>query len=164
MIEHEVIPIATVADYAEKLPPRLTKYFPRASIQPLVTQLAQRVGTACQVIILEYPYRDYDFSSVFSRFYAKKHLMPSRECIRLHLFADSELENYIGFCVVRDSSVDSRGKAVLDPAILLTIDKAHIITTRHKSHLSGSLLGCESIAWMAQDTDIAVCAHAQGPI
>ncbi|WP_027390058.1 hypothetical protein [Chrysiogenes arsenatis] len=159
MITHTAIEIVAKTDYRQKLLPLLDAQFPHAAHAHLVSQLTERIATTCKAIVLEHPYRDYDFSSVFSEFYAKKHRMPARDCMRLHLFADTNFNEYIGFCVVRDSSVDSCGRAIIDPAALMTVDNAHIITSCYKSHLLGNVFECNSIPWMAQDTDIAVCAH-----
>ena len=80
MIHGERFDIAQVADY-DALGKRLAELLPQARHQDLITQLKTRIGTRCGLIVLEHPYRDYDASSVFALFYAKKHVPPSRDCL-----------------------------------------------------------------------------------
>lgn len=161
MIQLESLPIKQLTDY-DQIGQRLSARLPRANHSRLIDLLKQRLGLKCGAAILEYPYRDYDFSSVFTLFYAKKHVQPARDCIRLHLFSaadDEGNEPYIGFCVVRDSRVDSRGRAVLDPAYLMETARGYLLGARLEANLLGLSLQCVGFPSMAQDTDIAVCAH-----
>ncbi|MEA3643433.1 MAG: hypothetical protein VBE63_26385 [Lamprobacter sp.] len=127
----------------------------------LIDELKDRLGLTCGAVLLEAPYRDFDHSSVFALFYAKKHRQPSRDCVRLHLFAGADLaaEQYIGSYVVRDSRIDSRGRALLDPAYLIETERAYLLGVEMTAHLAGTPLPKRVFPWMAQDTDIAVCAH-----
>jgi len=159
MIDHEIVELKAENAYQAILNPKLLEIFPSADHSLLIKDLKERVGNSCAAVVIEYPYRDFDFSSVYAQFYAKKHVLPSRECIRLQLFADRELKDYLGFCIVRDSPIDSRGRAVLSPELLLTTNKAYVLTCSYRAHLVGSELHCDTWPWMAQDTDIAVCAH-----
>lgn len=160
MIDYTQLAIQQVADY-DHLGQALAQRFPEAEHGFLIDELKDRVGLACRAVLLEFPYRDYDHSSVFALFYAKKHRPPARDCIRLHLFAAAELtaEQYIGSYVVRDSRIDSRGRALLNPAYLIAMKQAYLLGVEMTAHLAGTPLKQRVFPWMAQDTDIAVCAH-----
>lgn len=160
MIDFELLEINTVDDY-DRLVDKLKNIFPNAVHETLIIELKQRVGPSCEMIVVEFPYRDYDFSSVYSSFYAKKHQSVSRECARLHLFSSHEIvqKSYIGYVVVRDSLVDSRGRAILEPKFLKTTAKAYVVKSEMKAHIAGMPLKINTFPWMAQDTDISICAH-----
>jgi hypothetical protein len=160
MIDYRFLEIAELGDY-DRLGQALAQRFPEAEHAVLIEELKHRLGRICRAVLVEYPYRDFDHSSVFSLFYAKKHRQPARNCIRLHLFAgvDLAVDEYIGSYVVRDSRIDSRGRAWLDPAYLIDLDHAYLLSVKMTAHLAGSPLPKRVFPWMAQDTDIAVCAH-----
>ena len=160
MIQFEILEIATINDF-NILNSKLNAIFVNASHHKLIEDLKSRIGTACKSLIIEYPYRDYDFSSVYSSFYVKKYREVSRDCVRIHLFSNNELsqEFYKGFIVVRDSIIDSRGRALLDPKFLIQQRKAYIVRTEMKANIAGTPFVIDTFPWMAQDTDIAICAH-----
>ena len=139
----------------------LTNIFPYANHKILINELKQRIGLQAKTVIIEYPYKDFDFSSVYSIFYSKKHQTISKDCIRLHFFSSKEIENkfYIGNIVVRDSVIDSRGKALFSPEYLYKNSSSYIVSTTIKSHIMGKEFKIDTIPWMSQDTDIAICAH-----
>jgi len=139
----------------------LVNIFPYANHKILIGNLKERIGCQAKLIIIEYPYKDFDFSSVYSYFYSKKHQKVSKDCIRLHFFSSKEIaeKSYIGNIVVRDSVIDSRGKAVFSPKYLYNHSQAYIVTTTIKIHIMGKEFKIDTIPWMSQDTDIAICAH-----
>ncbi|MBK1650481.1 hypothetical protein [Rhabdochromatium marinum] len=160
MIDYRFLEIAELGDY-DRLGQALAQRFPEAEHGLLIGELKERLGLTCRAVLLESPYRDFDHSSVFALFYAKKHRPPARDCIRLHLFAGTDLtdEQYIGSYVVRDSRIDSCGRALLDPAYLIDRERAYLLGVEMTAHLAGTPLPKRVFPWMAQDTDIAVCAH-----
>ena len=160
MIEFDLLYINSLHDY-DQLEKDIQTLLPHAKHTTLINELKTRIGSACQMLIVEYPYRDYDFSSVYGTFYAKKHQPVSRECVRIHLFKSNEVEqkSYMGYIVVRDSPIDSRGKALLDPKVLTTSSSAFLVKSDVKAHIMGLPLHVSTVPWMAQDTDISVCAH-----
>lgn len=160
MINFDFLEINELLDY-DKLARLLYATLPHANHNTLISELKIRIGIKTKLIVVEFPYRDFDFSSVYSLFYSKKHQSVSKECIRLHFFSKDELEEkyYIGHIVVRDSAVDSRGKAIFEPKYLSQVSKGFIVKSENKSHLMGKAFKIDSFLWMSQDTDIAVCAH-----
>lgn len=160
MIDFDFLEIKISNDY-QLLHKKLKSILPYANHDNLIQELTNRLGLDVKFVVIEYPYRDFDFSSVYSSFYSKKHLQVSKECIRLHFFSDEDIENkfYIGNIVVRDSAVCSRGRALFDPVYLLQVDTAYTVKNIFKSHIMGKELAIETFPWMSQDTDIAICAH-----
>jgi len=160
MIDFDFIQISSISDYA-KLGELLYSTLPHSNHKHLVKELERRIGIQAKLLVIEFPYRDFDFSSVYSIFYSKKHQSVSKECIRVHLFSKNELEEkyYIGNIVVRDSVIDSRGKAIFEPKYLSQVSKGFIVKSENKAHLMGKTFKIDSFLWMSQDTDISVCAH-----
>lgn len=160
MIDYKVVQISTLDDYDLVLK-ELVHILPNANHKFLINELKSRIALQCHSIIIEYPYRDFEFSSVYSLFYSKKHQKISKECVRLHFFDSSEFEqkSYIGNFVVRDSKIDSRGKGIFKPKVIASSTNGYIVTAKYKSHIMGESFEIETYPWMAQDTDIAVCAH-----
>jgi len=160
MIDFDLIKIASLADYTV-VEDKLASLLPHANHTCLIDELKTRLGMQVVSVLIEYPYRDFDFSSVYTAFYTKKHQAVSRDCARLHFFNNDDIEqkSYIGNIVVRDSSVDSRGKGSIAPSYLIANKNSYILKATIKSHILGMPLAVNTFPWMAQDTDIAVCAH-----
>ncbi len=160
MIDFDYLYIRTLNDY-EFLHNKLKEILPYAYHGNLINDLISRLGINVKLIVIEYPYRDFDFSSVYSSFYSKKHLLVSKDCVRLHFFSSGELENkfYIGYIVVRDSPICSRGRALIKPNFLIQVDLGYAVKTTFKSHIMGKEFIIETFPWMSQDTDIVICAH-----
>jgi hypothetical protein len=160
MIDFKLLEVKNLESYNE-LHKILINIFPNANHKILINELKQRIGLQVKLIVVEYPYKDFDFSSVYSVFYSKKYQPVSKDCIRLHFFSFKEIEDkfYIGNIVVRDSAVDSRGKALFLPKFLYRGSKAYIVTATIKSHIMGKEFKINTLPWMSQDTDIAICAH-----
>lgn len=124
----------------------------------LLKELKRRVGLKCKTIVVEDNYIDYDFTSTYSSFYTRKHKRIPKECVRLHFFADHDCNDYKGFLSVRPSHVDNRGKAYISPDLLLD-RRAYLMTAGFSSNILGVPFGVNAYPWMAQETDISVCAH-----
>lgn len=158
MIEYKELHIKNVCDY-NLLQNELETLRPNANHLHLIEELKFRVGVKCKKIIVEHPYRDADFTSVHTLFYTKKHFPVERDSIRLLFFENEDLESLIGVMTVRDSTTDSRGRAAFKPEYLLQANKAYILQSPHKLNLLGQEFQVHSYPWMAQDTDVDVCAH-----
>lgn len=160
MINYRIIKISKLEDY-DLVHNELIKLFPNANHNKLIENIKTRIGLKCHNVLIEYPYRDYDFSNVYSLFYSKKHQKISKDCIRLHFFDSNRFEqkNYLGYIVVRDSKIDSRGRGMFKPQVITDFKKGYIVNTKYKSHIMGQSFEIETYPWMAQDTDIDVCAH-----
>lgn len=126
----------------------------------IVEEFKKKLSVTCKSIIIEYPYRDVDFSSTYSGFHSKKHKFVPKECYRLHLFFDESLakDKYGGFIVLRPSYVENRGRAHIHPKMLID-SKSYLMLSSVKAHILGEEYTNPSFPWMSQETDIAVCAH-----
>jgi len=128
--------------------------------QSVVTELKDRLSSEIEQIVVEFPYRDFDFSSTYSLFYTKKHRRVSRESLRIHFFGKKiQQSNYFGFMTFRPNVVEQRGRSHISPKAICHKPPVHIVAGNTISHLFGQAFSVESFPWMAQETDIAVCAH-----
>jgi len=129
----------------------------------LIDELKRRIGTKVKSILIERPYRDLDFSSVYSSFYSKKHKPIPRDCCRIHFFDDEsrDQDNYLGFLVLRPSQIDDpRGRGILDPKILAPPDAHLMLCEDYVANIYGDRYRVRAFPWMAQETDISICAHS----
>lgn len=126
----------------------------------IIDELKTRLSPDISQIVVEYPYRDFDFSSTYSMFYTKKHRRVSRESLRMHFFGNKiQQAGYYGFMTLRPSLVDQRGRSHISPKAVKKPEPVYIVTANSTAHLFGQPFTVESFPWMAQETDIAVCAH-----
>jgi len=126
----------------------------------IIEELKDRLSSEIHQIIVEFPYRDFDFSSTYSLFYTKKHRRICRESLRFHFFGEKiQQSNYFGFMTLRPSFVENRGRSHIHPKAISPLPNIHIVAGNATSHLLGKVLTVDSFPWMAQETDIAVCAH-----
>lgn len=131
----------------------------------LIEELKERIGLKCKRLVVESLYRDFDFSSIYSSFYSKKHNPLPKECFRIHFFIDSDpdfsKEGYGGFMVLRPSAIgDSRGRSHIAPSLLVDSKNSFIMLAKSKAHILGTEYKVEAFPWMAQETDISRCAHS----
>jgi hypothetical protein len=128
--------------------------------ETIIEELKDRLSSDVHQIIVEFPYRDFDFSSTYSLFYTKKHRRICRESLRFHFFGEKiQQSNYFGFMTLRPSFVENRGRSHINPKAISPLPKIHIVAGNATSHLLGKVFTVDSFPWMAQETDIAVCAH-----
>lgn len=129
----------------------------------IIDELISRFDLNVKRILIEFPYRDFDFSSIYSSFYSKKHKIIPRDCYRLHFFKDESIESnsYCGYLVLRPNrSKNSKGKALIDPKLLAPKGSYLILCNNFESHIFGNQYKINSFPWIAQDTDITRCAHS----
>jgi hypothetical protein len=160
MIFVDEVKISKLADYDQ-----LTKAVdnPLYINNTLIEELKNRIGLKIKSILIEKPYRDLDFSSVYSSFYSKKHKTIPKDCYRLHFFEDDSLRQdvYMGFLVLRPSLIgDSRGRGIIDPKLLAPKDSHLMLCEDFTAHIYGDKYKIRAFPWMAQETDIAICAHS----
>jgi len=81
--------------------------------------LAQLENYKClfDTIIIEYPYKDVEFSSVYSIYYSKKFRKIQRDTLRIHFFNESE-NIYGGYLIITDSPMESIGRGVFDLEVI----------------------------------------------
>lgn len=128
--------------------------------QGIIDELKARLSPEISQIMVEYPYRDIDFSSTYSMFYTKKHRRVSRESLRMHFFGNRiQQAGYYGFMTLRPSLVEQRGRSHIFPKAVKKPEPVYIVTVDSTAHLFGQPFTVESFPWMAQETDISVCAH-----
>lgn len=60
---------------------------------------------------------------------------------------------------LRPSLVEQRGRSHISPKAIKKQDSIYIVTNNTTAHLFGQVFNVDSFPWMAQETDIAVCAH-----
>ncbi|NTV49968.1 MAG: hypothetical protein HGB32_11415 [Geobacteraceae bacterium] len=162
MIDSEILEINSLDDYDQLLRIIGNETY---ITNTLVDELKERIGLKCKRVVVESLYRDYDFSSIYSSFYSKKHKFLPKECYRIHFFTDRDVDlsekHYGGFMVLRPSAIgDSRGRSHLKPELLVEAQKSFIMWATSKSHILGEKYEVEAFPWMAQETDISRCAHS----
>ena len=160
MIDYNIVDITKLKDY-DLLISAINN--PLYINKVLVDELKDRIGLKCKRIIIESIYRDFDFSSIYSSFYSKKHRLLPKECYRIHFFtnADTSPDSYGGFMVLRPSTIeDSRGRSHIMPELLVNANKSFIMLAPSKSHILGTKYEVKAFPWMAQETDISRCAHS----
>ncbi len=129
----------------------------------LIKELKLRIGLKVKSILIESPYRDSDFSSVYSSYYSKKHKPVPKDCFRIHFFENDSLskDSYLGFLVLRPSLIgDPRGRGILDPKILAPSGAHLMLCNDFSAHICGDKYEIRAFPWMAQETDISICAHS----
>lgn len=161
MIKFHSIQISGIADY-DKIPAYIDNSL--YCTDAVANELKARIGKNAKTILIEHPYSDLDYNSVYSSFYTKQHRPRPKDCYRVHFFSDSELteNNYRGFLVLRPSFIKrSLGRAQLDPRLLLNPGAAYVMQTdKFAANVAGELFHVSSFPWMAQETDVAICAHS----
>lgn len=123
-------------------------------------------------VIIEHNYICKDHRNLFSHFYAKKFLPSDPYTSRIHFFKKSYAEvsdflrdenpsdHYLGYSVIRQTSLGSIGRTVLTPmAFGRTNDNFFCLTTKFKVHLVGRILVVAGYPMMSQDTEATACAH-----
>ena len=129
-----------------------------------------------KMIIIEPEYLCKDHRNLFSNFYSKKYRVSSPLCNRIHFFNQeiSDLKevlldntekfnnNYIGYSIIRPVFNRCLGRTVIDPkkAGMITGNKKYWLRTEFRQLLGTNSLVVEGYPYIAQDTDVNVCAHA----
>jgi hypothetical protein len=160
MINYEILEINRLEDYDQLLAIINNPVYINSD---LVNELKARISLKCKRIVVESLYRDFDFSSIYSSFYSKKHKFLPKECFRIHFFTDVDLSTagYGGFMVLRPSAIgDNRGRSHIKPELLVETDESFIMLAPSRSHIVGVKHEVKAFPWMAQETDISRCAHS----
>ena len=106
-------------------------------------------------ILIEYPYRDIEFSSVYSIYYSKKFKNIDKNAMRLHFFKKNI---YGGYVIITDSPMESIGRGVFNINIIAP-KGFYVLEIDQKVNFLGEKYKTPSFPWMMQDTDVDVCAH-----
>jgi hypothetical protein len=132
----------------------------------------------CKTILIEEDYKDRDYISEFSSFYAKRFRIPQPLCTRLHFFSEKlpfegqvqstdqigvlSDASYLGFCVVRPTEFNRVARTVLRYPGPLDKSQLGFVTCQEKfsSHILGRKFEVYGMPFMQQDTQVGACAHA----
>ena len=131
--------------------------------------------------VLEEPYIDQDYSSDYSRFYARTFRTYERYCKRVHFFRGNVTpllerplstdqlrlldgfaeQTYCGFCVIRPLSNAPVGRTVLQARVANGFDMEATVTCRadFDAHLLGTRLQVTGTSFLQQDTRVGACAQ-----
>jgi len=121
-------------------------------------------------VVIEYPYVDKDYRSVYYNFYAKRGRRYRAACIRVHFFSalfelnkgillpDAAEGSYLGFMVLRPTLVNTIGRTIISPALVKGYD-GYVLTSEYEANFLGKKLKVRAFPFMMQHTDITVCAH-----
>jgi len=132
--------------------------------------IAERIG--CKTVLVERNYIDYEYRDEFSFLYSKAFKNYGSYCTRLHLFGNrytkiKEIENqevgkleYLGYTVVRPTSVGKVGRTVIPPKINNPDKEYYLCIAPFKTHLFGKELTILGTPFIQQDTMVMRCAQA----
>jgi hypothetical protein len=120
-------------------------------------------------ILVESPYVDKDYRSLYYNFFAKKGLRYSKFCIRVHFFSghvtlDSGLLSYdeeslyLGFVVLNPTYRAQFGRTILSPLAIKDFS-GYLLVSTYKVHIFGRDFAIKGFPFMSQPTTISVCAH-----
>lgn len=152
MIELTVVSINQIDDYD-----KVKKIIPSFLWDPnVLSHLKKYIALKCDRIIIEYPYYDKDYLSIYYEHYAQKFKKYEKKCCRLHF---EKGDDYYGYITLRPTIEGTKmGKSYIVPELLLE-KPAYLILGKHIAHVNGQTLEIECFPWKSQQTDISVCAH-----
>ena len=114
--------------------------------------------------LIEFPYVDRDFRSVYYSDLSKRHKQISRDCVRVHLFetefSDHDLPKagYLGFITLRQTPKYTIGRSYLSPRAVKH-SPGYVVLSPYKVNILGQELSVNAFPWMQQDINVTVCAH-----
>lgn len=150
----------------------LADYYGQASPDVLRTVVGQAYSLGAQTALIEYRYIDADYRDEHARFYSTTFRRYPSVTHRLHFFADPpphELSSddeparftgldYLGYAVMRPVPGAPVGRVMLSPPA--AIRAAVTCTVRDTVNLLGEPLTVDAAPFIAQDAQLARCAHA----
>ena len=140
---------------------------PQENSRPAPLERCLQVASSAQTAVVEFGYRDFDYSSEFASYYTKTFASFPDITHRIHFFSaalgPSQLlgqlpsESYMGYVVVRPSALGRVGRTVLAPPK----DLAAAIRTSVPDtvNLFGQDLTVSGVPFMQQDMHLGRCAH-----
>lgn len=150
----------------------LTDNDQRADPRPLKEIFSHIIHSGCKTVVEERDYIDNDFLSEYESFYSRNFKNVPKYCTRLHFFStilnEDDLfslnqekfeRSYLGFCVLRPTSVYRVGRTILIPPA--SNDDFFILCKAvFHSHIMGKRFEVETMPFMQQDTSVGACAQA----
>ena len=123
----------------------------------VVDFLGKYLGDLISKVIIEWPYYDQDYLSIYYIHYSKKFKNYPKYCYRLHFI--SRRGEYCGCTVLRPIIIGKKmGKTYIKPELLLK-ERAYLVRGEYNVHIDGMEELVDAFPWMMQDTDITTCAH-----
>jgi len=131
-----------------------------------MTLLENGINNRVKHLLIENPYVDKDYRSIYYSDLSKRHREYSRDVCRVHLYSqtkgeltiDSVDKGYLGFFTLRESLENSIGRSYIDPKALKSVS-GWIMKTKFKAHVFGKTMDIFTFPWMQQDINISRCAH-----
>lgn len=122
----------------------------------VIVALKKYLGKNCDEILIEYPYYDEDYLSIYYIHYSQKLRPYDKLCCRLHVLRNEE---YYGYIVLRPTIKGTKiGKSLLKPELFVK-ERAYLMLHKFKAHVIGNKMEIRCFPWKSQETDISVCAH-----
>lgn len=134
---------------------KIKKYFYNSNLLSL--EELKKLESYFDLIAIEYPYKDIEFSSVYSIYYSKKFKNISKNTIRLHFFHKGK-NLYGGYIVISDSPMESISRGVFDIEVIAP-KGFYVLNIEQKVNFIKEEYKIPTFPWMMQDTDVDVCAH-----
>ena len=139
----------------EVLRNKINEYFYNSNLLSL--NELKKLKKYFDLIAIEYPYKDIEFSSVYSIYYSKKFKHINRNTIRLHFFNESK-NLYGGYIIISDSPMESISRGVFDIEVIAPRG-FYVLNIEQKINFLKEEYKIPTFPWMMQDTDVDVCAH-----
>lgn len=141
----------------------IQKNFPFKIGRSILTELNKIINKKVNKVVIEHPYYDADYLSIYYCFYSKKHQHYPKDCVRVHFYyisSSSNIKNqYYGYITIRPTGESMTiGKSYLSPNLFLE-DGDSVMTGRFKTHCFGEEFFVYAFPWMQQESDVVVCAH-----
>lgn len=146
---------------------RLTFGIPPKTRRPLRQILEVAALGGCRRVVQEHRYIDPDYRSEYSYFWSRRFDPRPDAAERLHFFTREVVaeefydlpaeENYLGYAVLRPTTLGPVGRSVLrtHPALA----DARLTTVQEHPSLLGNPLPLEGVPFMQQDGELLRCAH-----
>lgn len=118
-------------------------------------KLKTYITTACKMVIVEYPYFDWEYLSSVYSYYIKATKPAKRECYRLHFYIG---DDYCGYIILRPTPQMHIGRIQALPSLFIE-EPAYIITGKYSSNILGVINDVNCFQFITQDPEIAMCAQ-----
>lgn len=145
MIKYEPVLIKDPDDYNliyTKLPASFRKnpYVPQ-----WIELLKCKIGLRCSGVLIEYPYYDSEYLSLYYQYYVKKFHECGKKSCRIHFFRGSRYGGYITVSPVIHYS--NLSKSYLSPELLLET-KGFLMTSEFTANVFGHQKKVFAFPWM----------------
>jgi len=113
--------------------------------------------------LVEAPYVDKDYRSIFYSDFSKRHKLFERDVIRVHLYSnnindDDYSDGYLGFLTLRNTPGYHFGRSYINPKAISGVE-GFIMLSEFESNILDQTQKIKAFPWMQQDINISRCAH-----